>query len=229
MAILGNTTVKGMLKIIGALRVKGRLTIDEIEGKLVGNADTATKLAAKREIELTGDVTGSVSTDLGGKVSIDTAVKDDSHNHSADNITTGILPLARGGTGAANAVDAIKKLGVTATAAELNRVKGVTSAIQTQLDDKVIKVTGKGLSSEDYTKLEKDKLAAINQALSKTSEVQFKKVGVGVVPIESLDVGGNARIRDSNSLKFGGVGADDSPFEIKYNATTKSLDINYIL
>ena len=58
--------------------------------------------------------------------------------------------MARGGTGGANAAEALLNLGVTATATELNKldgatisttelnyVKGVTSAIQTQLNNKI--------------------------------------------------------------------------------------------
>lgn len=40
---------------------------------------------------------------------------------------------------------------------------------------------------------------------------------------------GNARIRNSGSLKFGGSEANDAKFELKYNDTTKSLDINSLL
>ena len=46
------------------------------------SASTATKLAAKKTIALTGGVTGSVETDFSGNVSITTAVTNDSHTHS---------------------------------------------------------------------------------------------------------------------------------------------------
>jgi hypothetical protein len=51
---------------------------------------------------------------------------------------TGItdLAVADGGTGASTAANALINLGLTATAAELNYTDGVTSAIQTQLDNK---------------------------------------------------------------------------------------------
>ncbi len=39
-----------------------------------GNAGTATKLQAERTVSLTGDVTGSVSTDLSGNASIATTI-----------------------------------------------------------------------------------------------------------------------------------------------------------
>ena len=54
-------------------------------------------------------------------------------------LTTGTVPVAAGGTGATTAADALTNLGLTATAAELNYTAGVTSAIQTQLDNKAAK------------------------------------------------------------------------------------------
>lgn len=50
---------------------------------------------------------------------------------------SGILPITNGGTGADSAAGALSKLGITATAAELNYCDGVTSSIQTQIDDKL--------------------------------------------------------------------------------------------
>ena len=49
----------------------------------------------------------------------------------------GTLPIAQGGTGATTAADALKKLGLTATAAELNYMDGATGNVQAQLDGKV--------------------------------------------------------------------------------------------
>lgn len=51
--------------------------------------------------------------------------------------------------------------GITATAAELNYVDGVTSNVQTQLGNKVDKVSGKGLSTNDFTAAYKSKLDGI--------------------------------------------------------------------
>jgi hypothetical protein len=58
-----------------------------------------------------------------------------SHNHSASDITSGTLAVARGGTGASTAADALINLGLTATSTELNYMKGVTSNIQSQIDN----------------------------------------------------------------------------------------------
>lgn len=50
---------------------------------------------------------GDITVDSSGNVS----VVNGSHNHSAGNITSGTLPLARGGTGAANAAGVIANIG----------------------------------------------------------------------------------------------------------------------
>lgn len=47
-----------------------------------------------------------------------------------------VMEVTQGGTGATTAAAALKNLGVTATATELNYVDGVTSNIQTQLNNK---------------------------------------------------------------------------------------------
>lgn len=52
----------------------------------IANADTADTLTTARNIQLTGDVTGSVSFNGSANVSITTTVADDSHNHTIANI-----------------------------------------------------------------------------------------------------------------------------------------------
>lgn len=59
-------------------------------------------------------------------------------------------------------VDSAETLkGLTASVTELNYMDGVTSAVQAQLNNKVNNVSGKGLSTEDYTTAEKNKLNGI--------------------------------------------------------------------
>lgn len=53
--------------------------------------------------------------------------------------TEDVVPISKGGTGATTLEAALTNLGITATATELSYVNGVTSNIQTQLDDKVSK------------------------------------------------------------------------------------------
>lgn len=64
-------------------------------GNTTGNAATATKLATARTISLTGGVTGSASFDGSGNVNLATTVA----NLDASKITSGTLPIGRGGTG----------------------------------------------------------------------------------------------------------------------------------
>lgn len=78
------------------------------------------------------------------------------HNHAASNITSGTLssdrlptvPITKGGTGATTAAGALTNLGLTATATELNYVDGVTSNIQTQLNNKAA-----SSHTHNYTKI----------------------------------------------------------------------------
>lgn len=62
---------------------------------LTGNAGSATKLKTARNIELKGDVTGSVSFDGTGDVAITATVEDGSHNHSGNEITSGTVAADR--------------------------------------------------------------------------------------------------------------------------------------
>lgn len=96
--------------------------------------------ASATELNYCDGVTSNIQTQLNGKAA-------SSHNHAASNITSGTLssdrlptvPVAKGGTGATTAAGALTNLGLTATATELNYTDGVTSNIQTQLDDKMKK------------------------------------------------------------------------------------------
>ena len=54
-----------------------------------GNAATATKLASKTTIQLSGDVSGSVNFDGSNDVNIVTTVADNSHSHTWSNISDG--------------------------------------------------------------------------------------------------------------------------------------------
>ena len=63
----------------------------------------------------------------------------------------GITPIAEGGTGANTAADALINFGLTATATELNYCDGVTSNIQTQLDDKLSLSQGGSITKDTET------------------------------------------------------------------------------
>ena len=71
-----------------------------------------------------------------------------SFNGTAD-VTIGVsgtLPIANGGTGATTAAGALTKLGINATATELNYMEDATGNIQGQLNEKQTKITGAATS-----------------------------------------------------------------------------------
>lgn len=65
---------------------------------------------------------------------------------------------------------------------------GVTENVQTQIDNKVNKVTGKGLSTEDYTTAEKTKLSGIEEGAQKNT-VTSVAGKTGAVTLAASDVG----------------------------------------
>lgn len=108
--------------------------------------------ATTAEINYLDGVTSGIQSQLD---SLNSSKAPSSHNHSASNITSGTLPIARGGTGATTAAGVLTSLGVTATASELNKLDGitatttelnytdgVTSNIQTQINAKQPTITG---------------------------------------------------------------------------------------
>lgn len=65
---------------------------------------------------------------------------------------------------------------------------GVTENVQSQIDNKVNKVTGKGLSTEDYTTIEKTKLSGIEEGAQKNT-VTSVAGKTGAVTLAASDVG----------------------------------------
>jgi hypothetical protein len=78
----------------------------------------------------------------------------------AENIQ-GTLPVAKGGTGVGSITALKTSLGIDQVNNTADANKPLSTAAQTALNTKVDKVTGKELSSNDYTTAEKTKLAAI--------------------------------------------------------------------
>lgn len=115
------------------------------------NKNDAIKLVKSNEVA-TSSTLGLVKsgTDITVDADGNVSVNDSSHNHAASNITSGTLAIARiptitvakGGTGATTAAGALVNLGLTATATELNYCDGVTSNIQTQLNNKQATING---------------------------------------------------------------------------------------
>ena len=82
-------------------------------------------------------------------------------NASVATTLTGTLPIFNGGTGATTATAARASLGLGNVDNTSDLLKPVSTATQASLATKVDKVTGKELSTNDYTTAEKTKLAAI--------------------------------------------------------------------
>ena len=78
----------------------------------------------------------------------------------ADNIQ-GTLPVAKGGTGVGSITALKTSLGIDQVNNTSDANKPLSTAAQATFETKVDKVTGKGLSANDYTSAEKSKLAAI--------------------------------------------------------------------
>ena len=119
--------------------VQNKVVNTALNGKLNSNANavSSSKLQTARTITLSGDVTGSTSFDGSKNVTITATVKDDSHNHTIANVDSLQSTLN-------NKIETLSDLGITATATELNYVDGVTSNIQTQINNlKAVQIGGR--------------------------------------------------------------------------------------
>ena len=110
-------------------------------------------------------------------------------NASVATTLTGTLPIFSGGTGATTATAARASLGLGNVDNTSDLLKPVSTATQTSLATKVDKVSGKDLSTNDYTTAEKTKLAAITgtntgdqdlSALATTAAVALKANAIDV-------------------------------------------------
>ena len=86
-AVTGNVTGNVSGNVTGSLtgNVTGDVT-GNLTGNVTGNADTATKLATARTVQLSGDVTGSATFDGSANINITATVGDDSHAHVIANV-----------------------------------------------------------------------------------------------------------------------------------------------
>jgi hypothetical protein len=92
--------------------------------------------------------------------------------------------------------------------------KPISTATQTALDDKVDKVTGKGLSQEDYTTTEKNKLAGI-EAGAQVNTVTSVATKTGAVTLDKNDVGlgnvANVDQQNADNITSGTLGGARLP------------------
>lgn len=91
----------------------------------------------------------------------------------------------------------LPQLGINVSAADINQLVGIKGNVQALLDSKVDKVSGKGLSTNDYTNEEKSKLAGIaagatrvlvdsSLSTSSTNPVQNKVVAAELNKLNNL-------------------------------------------
>ena len=104
-----------------------------------------------------------------------------------DTINTEIRPISKGGTGANSAAAALTNLGITASAEELNKIKGATDNIQTQLNSKAA-------SSHTHT-------------LDEVSETSSKKVMTAAerTKLSGIATGANKYVHPSHTAKSSGL------------------------
>lgn len=165
-----------------------RALVSDGSGKIAVSAVTSTELGY-----LDG-VTGAIQTQLDGKAAT-------GHRHSAADITSGTLPVARGGTGAADAATAranlgvtLGNLGVTATAAELNYMDGVTANVQTQLNGKASSshthdasaIASGTLAAARIPSLDASKIASGTLAAARIPGLDASKITSGTISIDRL-------------------------------------------
>ena len=191
----------------------------------VANITDLTATAA--ELNYMDGVTSNVQTQLDGKAA-------SSHNHAASNITSGTLssdrlptvPIGKGGTGATTAAAALTNLGITATAAELNYVDGVTSSIQTQLNNKASKSSATQaaaglMSAEDKIQMDYGGIPIVTtggtgSAYTATIDgITELKVGTKITIIPHVISAANAPTLNLNSL-----GAKAIRMPVSYSSST---------
>ena len=96
----------------------------------------------------------------------------------------GILPIAQGGTGSSSSAGALANMGLTATATELNYMDGVTSNVQTQLNNK-----SASDHNHDSRYLKQYSLNAINiDSTGGNWTVDISESGHGTVPTVWVNV-----------------------------------------
>jgi hypothetical protein len=108
-------------------------------------------------------------------------------------------------------------------------VDGTTNKAYTATERTKLENIAEGANNYSLEVHDRSKHSDIDQSLLTTDKVQFGQIGVGTAtPEEALDVVGNIRVREENSVKFGGSGSSDAAFEIKYNSGTNSIDFNFL-
>jgi hypothetical protein len=126
------------------------------------------------------------------------------------------VPVASGGTGASTAANALINLGLTATATEINRLVGVTSAVQTQLDAMVEKA---GDTMTGFLTLHADPTSNLHAA----TKAYVDEVAQGVAVKPSCKIASTANLAGVYNNGTAGVG---SYLEASSNGALPTIDGN---
>ena len=127
-----------------------------VTGDVTGNADTATTLATARNIELSGDVTGTASFDGSANINITATVGDDSHDHAnATTSTDGFM-----------------------SAADKTKIDGIEAAATADQTDAEIKTAYENNADTNaFTDAEKTKLSGIEASADVTDATNVQAAG----------------------------------------------------
>lgn len=145
----------------------------------IGAVPTTRKINGK---SLTADVSLS-ATDVGAAAA--------SHTHTKSQISdfpASMIPTAHASTHKTGGSDALTPADIGAAEAAHTHEQADITGLSAALDSKVDKVTGKGLSTEDYTTAEKNKLAGI-EAGAQVNTVTSVAGKTGAVTLAKSDVG----------------------------------------
>lgn len=127
------------------------------------------------------------------------------HEHSTEDVTSGTLPLKRGGTGAATAEQALKNLGITVSSALINYLSGLTSNVQTQLNSKAPSIHKHDASDTTSGTFSVNRIP--NLAISKITNLQAslnaKQNNLGFTPVQQ----GGGTDQKSNKIYVGWTGS----------------------
>ena len=178
--------------------------------RITPSADIVIRTGGWQRINVQPSSEGAVSDLETRMTAAETAIsgKQAAITGAASTITTANLTASK-----ALVSDASGKVAASSvTATELGYLSGVTYAIQTQLGNKVDKVTGKGLSTNDYTTEEKNKLGGIEANANNYT-----------LPTASASTKGGVKVGTNLSIDGNGVlSATDTTYS---NATTSAAGL----
>lgn len=196
-----------------------------------GNSFSMTALTGASVVsDISVDSTGhlsSVSTRNISKGDVGLGNVPNTNATNASNLSSGTVPAGRlSGSYGINITGNADTATALATARKINGVsfngsKNITIADGTKVSKSGDTMTGRlniGGVDDSINDLQVDGDTSLRG-----------NVGVGIDdPTHAVDVDGNIRLRDNNVIYFGGTGANDAKFEIRYNPTTESLEFNYL-